>query len=136
MVQFYALSVFANIFIGILLSSGPGQESRTVLTRIKVILEDKGAKFILGLISFIIGFFKILTPTSGDVPVIGDILPAISGMVLGGVLLLDFFKASSDAKPAVVEKIDNIILPNKRYLGMAGILAGILHFLMPGIPIL
>ena len=136
MVQFYALSVFANIFLGILLSSGTDEGKETVLTRIKGLLDEKGVKFILGLFSLIVGLFKILTPTAGDVPVIGDILPAVSGMALGGILLLDFYKASSDLHTATVEKVDNIILRNKRYLGMAGILAGLLHFFMPGVPIL
>ena len=136
MVQFYALSIFLNIFIGLMLSIGGADEKETFFTRIKGLLEEKGSKFSFGLVSVLIGFFKILSPTRGDVPVVGDLLPAVTGIALGSVLLLDFLKNSSDVRSAVVEKFDDIITLNRKYVGMAGVLIGVLHFLMPGVVIL
>ena len=71
---------------------------------------------------------------------IGDFLPALSGLALGGVLLLDFFKERGEDGSEIVsissEKFEAILLKNKKYIGIAGILTAILHFLMPNIPII
>jgi hypothetical protein len=134
MVQFYALSVFVNIIIGSLLCIDEKSETTSFCTRLKHVLEEKGVKFSLGIFSLIIGLFKILTPTSGDIPVVGDLVPALSGIILGAVLLLEFFRAKSDVSSETISKIDRVVVQNRKYIGIAGIVAGVLHFLMPGVP--
>jgi hypothetical protein len=133
MVQFYALSVVVNLVSGLVLAVGEAEKKPTILTKLRDLFGTKAAKFSLGLLAVIIGLFKILTPTAGDVVVVGDILPALSGFALGGILLLDFFRASSDSEPS---KLTSVILSNKRFVGIAGLVIGILHFLMPGVPII
>ena len=135
MVQFYALSVVVNVLSGLLLAGGPKEKKTTALYKLQNLFEAKAAKFSLGLLSLIVGLFKILTPTAGDLPVAGDILPAATGFALGGILLLDFLKSSSDVEEEP-GKLTARLLSNKKYIGMAGIVAGVLHFLMPGVPII
>jgi len=132
MVQFYALSVVVNVLSGLLLAGAAKEKKTTFLYKLKSLFETKAAKFSLGLLSLIVGLFKILTPTAGDVPVVGDILPAVTGFVLGGILLLDFMRTSSDLQEEP-NKLTTRILSNKKYIGMAGIVVGVLHFLMPGV---
>jgi len=135
MVQFYALSIFVNLIAGLVLSMTPGEKKQTVFSKIMGALEDKGVKFSLGIAALIVGLFKLLTPITGDVPVVGDLLPALTGMILGGVLLLDFFNERSEIAPEFPGKWDVVLLKNKKYIGIAGILVAILHFLMPNVPI-
>jgi hypothetical protein len=163
MVQFYTLSVIVNLLVGLLLTTNEKEGKTTLLGKIKELFEEKGAKFSLGILSLIVGLFKILTPTAGDVAVVGDLLPAITGLSLGVVLLLDFFKASSgmpagaknvstkvEKTPAKTDKttakagdtpvltgnLVSYILANRKYIGIAGIVVSILHFLMPEVPII
>jgi purine-cytosine permease-like protein len=136
MVQFYALSVFVNIVIGVLLSIEGKSEEDHFLARLKEVLEEKGIKFSLGILSAIIGLFKFLTPTEGDIPVVGDLVPAVTGIVLGGVILLEFFRAKSDVSSQAISKIEGTVSTNRKFIGMAGIIVGILHFLMPAVPII
>jgi purine-cytosine permease-like protein len=136
MVQFYALSVFVNLFIGSLLSIDGKSGEASFFSRMKEVLEDGGFKFSLGILSLIIGFFKILTPTIGDIPVVGDFLPAVTGIVLGGVLLLEFFRTKSDVSSEAISKIEGAVVQNRKFIGVAGIVVGILHFLMPAVPII
>ncbi len=163
MVQFYTLSVIVNLLAGLLMSANEKEGKTTLLGKIKEIFEGKGAKFSLGILSLIVGLFKILTPTAGDVAVVGDLLPAIAGLCLGVVLLLDFFKASSEMtagaentstkvektpakadkppakegdSPVLTGNLVSYILANRKYTGIAGIVVSILHFLMPGVPII
>jgi hypothetical protein len=142
MVQFYALSVFINLVAGFYLASestsqqgGPAPGEGGVLARLRELFDEKGAKFSLGLAALIVGLFKILTPTHGDIPVVGDLLPAAAGLATGGILLLEFFKSSSDLESPAVERLDSNVLVHKRYFGMAAALIGFLHFLMPSVPI-
>ena len=136
MVQFYALSVFVNIFTGLLLSTDAKSEKMGILVKVSEVLQEKGTRFVLGLFAVLIGFFKILTPTAGDVPVVGDLFPALSGLAMGAVLLVDFFKTSSDVSSDTIDKVDSVLAGNRKYFGIAGILSGVLHFLMPGVPII
>jgi hypothetical protein len=136
MVQFYALSVFVNIAAGLLLSANGQSEKSGILLKLREILEEKGVRFSLGLFALLIGFFKILTPMQGDVPVIGDLFPAVSGLALGLILVLDFMKSGSEVNSETIERVDSAISKHSRYIGIAGILSGVLHFLMPGVPII
>ncbi len=136
MVQFYALSVFINIIIGSLLSIDAKSEGVSFFSRLKDVLEDRGFKFSLGILSLIIGLFKILTPTIGDIPVVGDLMPAVTGIALGGVLLLEFFRTKSDVSSEAISKIEGAVVQNRKFIGIAGIVVGILHFLMPAVPII
>jgi hypothetical protein len=140
MVQFYALSVFLNLLVGLYLATENSSESTPadkegLLSRLREMLDEKGSKFSLGLAALIVGLFKILTPTSGDIPVVGDLLPAAAGLTTGSILLLDFFRSSSDLESPAVDKLDKEVLVHKRYFGMAAALIGFLHFLMPSVPI-
>ncbi len=135
MVQFYALSVVVNLISGLLLAVGENEKKTSILIKLKELFDSKATKFSLGLLAVITGLFKILTPTSGDIAVVGDIFPDLAGFALGGILLLDFFRASSDSE-SEPNKTITIILDNKRFIGIAGLIAGILHFLMPGVPII
>ena len=136
MVQFYALSVFVNIIIGALLCIEGKNEEDSFLGRLKEMLEEKGIKFSLGVLSAIIGLFKFLTPMRGDIAVVGDLLPAVTGIALGGVLLLEFFRTRSDISSEAISRIEGTVTTNRKFIGMAGIIVGILHFLMPAVPII
>ena len=136
MVQFYALSVFMNILTGLLLAGEDADgEKENLFSRLRDVLGEKGVKFTLGLAAVIVGLFKILTPTVGDWVIAGDLLPAVSGLATGGILLLDFFKGSSDFSSPGLEKLDTGVLVHRRYFGMGAALIGFLHFLIPSVPI-
>ena len=136
MVQFYALSIFVNLVGGLILAAGDRDDGQTIFGKVQSILGGKNIKFLFGIVSAIIGFFKILTPAEGDIPVIGDLLPALSGMAIGVVLLLDFFKSSTDITTKSIESLDLIFLSNKKIIGIAGIISAVLHFLMPSVPVI
>ncbi len=136
MVQFYALSVFVNIIIGALLCIEGKSEEGSFLDRLKEMLEERGIKFSLGVLSAIIGLFKFLTPIRGDIPVVGDLVPAVTGIALGGVVLLEFFRTRSDISSEAISRFEGTVTANKKFIGIAGIVVGILHFLMPAVPII
>jgi len=133
MVQFYALSVVINVLCGLLLTLEENEKRTGVMSRLKKALDDRGVKFVLGSGALVVGVFKILTPMAGDVPVIGDLLPALAGVAVGGVFLTEFYRSSSDVSTETVQKLDNTLLVNKRYIGILAVGSAVVHFLMPGV---
>jgi hypothetical protein len=104
--------------------------------QLRRLFEEKSLKFTLGVVSLVIAVLKILGPIQGDVPVIGDLLPALGGLASGTILLFDFFRASSSIQSSTVEKLQGVILDYRKAAGLATAAAGLLHFIVPSVPIL
>lgn len=132
MLQFYLLSVDMNILAGIILAAGFIDERVSFVSGMKNYFDAKpGVKLTIGIITFVVGFFKLLSVPSGDVPVVGDLLPAVAGLVMGFALFLDYYKARSTVTSPFVDWTEKVLLNNKNAIGIAGIVIGLLHFLLP-----
>ena len=131
MYQIYLLSVLTNVLAGVALSVG-GMDEKLHLSSVfnKELMQNDGFRLGLGIVTFVVGFFKLLSVSEGDVPVVGDILPAISGLVLGMILLLQYYRGRSTVSSPFVDTLDNIFGKNSAVFGTVGILIGILHFLL------
>jgi hypothetical protein len=76
-------------------------------------------------------------PSPGEVvPIAGDLLPALTGIVLGGVIFAEAFQDKTTGKDEKLEKISKTVLTYKVPLGIVGILVALTHFLFPGAPVL
>lgn len=132
MLQFYLLSVVMNIIAGIVLSAGFIDERVSFVSGMKNYFDGKpGVRLTIGVITFIVGFFKLLSVTRGDVPVVGDLLPAVAGLVMGIALFLDYYKSRSDVSSSFVDGMEKLLLKNRNVIGIAGIVIGVVHFLLP-----
>jgi hypothetical protein len=131
MYQIYLLSVLTNVLAGVALSVG-GMDEKLHLSSVfnRELMQNEGFRLGLGIVTFVVGFFKLLSVSEGDVPVVGDILPAISGLVLGMILLLQYYRGRSNVSSPFVDTIDNIFGKNSAAFGTVGILIGVLHFLL------
>lgn len=151
MVQFYMLSIICNIIAGLYLflspeNKGSKKEDKTdktqdrpqiILPGLMSVLSNKMVKFWLGSSAIIIGIFKMLSPVGiNAVVILGDLLPVLSSILVGSVLIIDFFKSSSEVVSDTMKKLDTVVIKNKKYFGMISIVVGILHFLVPGVIIL
>jgi hypothetical protein len=88
---------------------------------------------IFGILTIIFGVFKFLSVTKGDVLVIGDLLPALSGLAVGTTLTVESYKMRSTVTTPAVDRIDNVFVRNKSVIGIVGIVIGVLHFLFPSV---
>ncbi|MDR0567950.1 MAG: hypothetical protein LBG87_01920 [Spirochaetaceae bacterium] len=118
MIQFYLLSVLCNAAAGYTLISGKEPQNSFQL--------------ILGVLTAITGIFKLLSAVQGDVPVIGDIVPAGVGLIAGTALLLGYYRNVSSLEPAPEPSLLELFLDGyKKPIGFSAIAAAILHFLFP-----
>ncbi len=132
MLQFYFLSILLNTITGIVLFISDreypdlGSESK-----IPAIVHDETFRLILGVLTSVTGFFKLLTAVRGDIPVFGDLLPALAGLAGGFTLLYEFYKARSTLEQDNIHPLLQKIVNSKRYVGLVCIIAAIFHFLFP-----
>ncbi len=134
MIQFYLLSVILNVLCGYALAARRDESPSAIVRGARLIIADKGLRMALAVLSIAVGVLKLFFALRGDIPVIGDFLPATAGIVVGSALFLDvsdeehlpFMKQGSLA--AGVEKF---LVSYKISIGYAGMLAGLIHFLFP-----
>jgi hypothetical protein len=132
MLQFYLLSIVMNLIAGVMLSAGYLETKLTFLSGLKTLVEGKPTlNLTIGIITFIVGIFKFLSVPRGDVPVVGDLFPALAGLVMGYTLVLDYYKSKSDVTSPFVETSVRLFLANRVPIGIAGIVIALLHFLFP-----
>lgn len=133
MKQFYFLSILLNIVSGYALISVETTPKGTSFDGVREFLKGPTLRLVLGVLCATVGFFKLLTVMAGDIPVVGDLLPAVSGMAAGFSLLLEFYKANSNVTTETLEKLDAIFVANRRIIGIIAMTAGAVHFLFSDI---
>ncbi|MDR0376231.1 MAG: hypothetical protein LBH70_00370 [Spirochaetaceae bacterium] len=135
MIQFYFLSVLLNALTGYILSSGSGQkESEGSLERgIDRFLRNDTFRLVLGLAAMATGLLKLLSSTNGDIPVIGDCIPAVAGLGTGFILVFEYYNARSALNTEKSEAFARSLEQNKRWVGFIALASAALHFLFPGV---
>ncbi len=137
MVQFYFLSVLCNCIAGYMFAFGSDQDIAVdnIKPNEKFGFLNKNFLLILGIITFITGVFKLITPFHSKVPVFGDLIPAVAGIVSGFCLLLDYYNDVTTVPIALPEKLDSILVKSRRYVGIIVMASSVIHFLVPAIPL-
>ncbi|TVQ96153.1 MAG: hypothetical protein EA403_16620 [Spirochaetaceae bacterium] len=132
MIQIYLLSVLTNIVAGAVLSVDDGEDRLRISSILSAQLLSSGTfRLVLGITTFLVGFFKFLSVTHGDVPVVGDLIPALSGVIQGLILLVLHYRQRSDVSSPALDTLDRVFVSNRVMFGTAGMLIGALHFLFP-----
>lgn len=133
MIQFYFLSVLLNVVGGYALLAQDSPDKGTKFDGVKAFLKDPTVRLILGVLSLIVGFFKLLTVMRGDIPIVGDFLPAVAGLASGFSLLLEFYRGNSKVTTDTLEKMEKIFISNRRIVGTATMVIGFIHFLFASV---
>ncbi|MDR2797846.1 MAG: hypothetical protein LBB80_05840 [Treponema sp.] len=134
MIQFYVLSIFCNAVAGYMLICREEPDTSTQGRDINGVLEHDTFRLILGILSIITGLFKLLSAMQGDVPVIGDLIPALSGFASGSVLVLAHYRTRTNlpqtSSPGMTA-LERILITYKRPIGFFALGTAVLHFLFP-----
>lgn len=121
---------------GFVLFSNSGEGERSAIEdEIHFSLQNETFRLILGVLCAVVGLLKLLSPVPDDVPVIGDLVPAVAGLASGFVLLFDYYHGRS-----FIEEGDGrmraVITVNRRWIGLAVMAAAVLHFIFPRVLLL
>jgi len=135
MLQFYFLSIVLNVLAGYSIFTADNEGVLELKGRFS--LKDETSRFVLGILSVLTGLFKLLSPIEGDVPVLGDLLPAAAGFLCGFILIYEYYKNRSSVDDSEeTEQIDMVLLRNKKIIGVGSIIVAVLHFLFPKVLLL
>ena len=66
----------------------------------------------------------------------GDLLPAVVGVLGGIAVLFDYYMNNSPSETKLNPKLETIFVTNKKYIGVLCVLSALLHFLFPRVIIL
>ena len=141
MAQFYFLSVLLNILAGLILIFGRNlaaplaegeDDSESAIAIGSFTLDNSGFRLIVGILCIFVALMKILSVFKGDVPVVGDLLPVLAGLVSGASILFEYYVASSEDEPLSESPVAKL-LEWRKYIGIGCIAVAILHFVFPQI---
>lgn len=158
MLQFYFLSILLNLVTGLVLFCEKNEKSQdsddffndknltnedfwgddsenastsTVSNPILKLLESKNFKLVLGVLSVLVGLMKLLSVIQKDVPVIGDLFPAVMGIIGGFCVLLQFYMETNSVDYAPNGLIQTTFVDNQRIIGICCLVVATLHFVFP-----
>ncbi|MDR1248034.1 MAG: hypothetical protein LBK63_01915 [Treponema sp.] len=133
MIQFYFLSILFNGLSGYALISASNEDVADPEMGFRLSLQNEICRLILGAATIITGLLKILSSLRGDVPVVGDLVPALAGFLAGFVLVFEYYRGRSTLEPEHTEKIEQVLMHNKKWIGYISLAAAALHFILPSV---
>ncbi len=134
MIQFYLLSVVFNTLTGLLLllTKPLAEDAQEASIAGLPFFETKNFRLIVGGVAAFVGIIKLLMVFEGNVPILGDIIPAAIGIVGGACLLYEFYISSSKISFTLSPVFENIFVNGRKYIGIASLVIAFLHFVVPG----
>lgn len=137
MLQFYFLSILLNSLTGLtLIFNSYSDKAQDSLKNVPEFFTNKTFKLIIGILCCFTALIKLLTSFPGSILIMGDLLPAIVGILGGIALLINYYLNNSPSETKLNPKLESVFVTNKKYIGILCILSALLHFLFPRVIIL
>ena len=139
MLQFYFLTIVLNALGGYILISSDEEAVLEFKSNFAngFTLKDETFKLVVGILSAVMGLLKILSPIEGDIPIIGDLLIAISSFAVGFILIFENYRNRASAEDTEnSEKMSRLLVRNKKIVGIISLVLAALHFIFPRVLLL
>jgi len=94
------------------------------------LFQNAGFRLAIGISAFIIGFLKLLSVSPDDVAVVGDLVPALTGMLSGFALAFQYYQERTTSESGTVASLDKIFGRHSATLGMVALIAGVVHLFL------
>ncbi|MCR4627712.1 MAG: hypothetical protein K5640_08710 [Treponema sp.] len=149
MLQFYFLSILLNLLTGLVLlyanifsedqkAEVHSEKTEKATGKIKELIsntaffENKTFLLVVGILATFTGLMKLLSVVRNDIPVIGDLLPALAGLFGGFTVVLAYYLMTATEPLGLPDFVHNIFIKGHKYIGIFCIVAALLHFVFPG----
>ncbi|MBQ5491565.1 MAG: hypothetical protein IIT68_05875 [Treponema sp.] len=96
-------------------------------------VDSKLFRLVVGILSVFVGLMKLLSVYRNDVPVIGDLLPAVAGFAGGATLLIDYYLSTTSEETNLPSFVQAVLVDGRKYVGIGCLAVAVLHFLFPGV---
>ncbi|WP_041397586.1 hypothetical protein [Spirochaeta africana] len=137
MIQLYVVSVVTLCLAGTTLAV-PLIDDKISLPKLlnRDVLGSPLFRMLLGLATFLGGFLQFLFVPLGDVAVIGNLFPALGGIIAGFTLCLLYYQDKATVISDGLERLMQVFIGNRDVIGMLALLIAVLHFLFPAVILL
>ena len=112
------------------------EKNKRLLFRNFTGFDNKNLRLITGVLSVFVGIMKFLSVFRNDVPVIGDLLPAVAGLAGGVSILIEYYLSSTTEEVDLPEAVQKIFIDSRKYIGVLCLFAALLHFIFPQVMLL
>ena len=129
--QIYFLVVSTHLMVGLVLSSHFLEEKFETFSPCVLLLNHNKFKLILGILTILSSLFALLKMSPDDVLIIGDLLPTVSGFLMGSYLGLGFFYESLEENRSWMKSYVDLLENKGHIFGTIMVIIGLLHFLVP-----
>jgi hypothetical protein len=134
MIQLYFLSVLCSGLAGYILFSGGEEDSVERGGRFS--LNNPTFHLILGVISAVTGFLKLLSPITMEghsIYLLGDLVPAAAGVTAGLLLIFGIYRhdAISSESQGTLDRLGASLLRFRKAVGLGLMVIALVHFLFP-----
>lgn len=131
MIQLYFLSILCNGISGYILFAGDesGAEQKSI-----ILYNNPTFHLVLGILSGVTGVLKILSPSIGGFPIIGDLIPAAAGIIAGFMLIFGIYRKDSPSSNQTAGSLDVLgssLLRFRKPVGLGLLVVAAVHFLFP-----
>ena len=139
MLQAYFMSILFNALTGYILVVG---NNNTETEGWSFSLNNEKVRLGIGILAFTTGILKILSPVTENIPVVGDLFPALAGLAGGCILIMQYFPGKTAANTAdfsddfgddtipsrgIAGRISALVIKHKKIIGIFCLISALLH---------
>ncbi len=128
--QIYFLVVATQLIAGFILVS-PLLEKKLVFFEECPFLKERYFQFGLGITAVLAALFTLLKVSDLDVLILGDLVPALSGLFLGIYFILSFYYERLVESRSWVKSYIDLVRDHSFMIGSGVLIIAVLHFLLP-----
>ncbi|MCD6342363.1 MAG: hypothetical protein J7L76_01100 [Spirochaetaceae bacterium] len=140
MFQLYLLTVLTTVLAGLALATGFLSNRFERFSEYTDFMGNPVYRIILGGVSVLVGIINLFPSYTGDIAVLGNLLPSLAGIVTGLLLIAEYFssrRTEEESKTVdIAEKVEKFSGPYLTIVGISSIVIGILHAIIPRLPLL
>lgn len=133
MVQVYFLVVLCNLLMGIILTKEFFNTKFENFSQVYQILSSEILQVTIGCIGSIVGILALFLRFSGNMIILGDLLPALFAIISGATLFIEYIAHEENSNSNIIKFIKGTFLKNRVLLGFITLSMGILHFIIPSV---
>lgn len=129
MIQLYVLSIVVNILAGIVVAWDFLEDKLNLASVFNPeAMRAQPLRLVLGASAFIVGFLKLLIAM--DVVIVGDLLPALIGMIMGMILIVQYYRERSEISSDIIKTIESVFVDHASVFGVLGIVISLVHLIL------
>lgn len=136
MVQIYFLVVLVNLIMGFILTKDFFSKKFENFKPIDALLSSEILQVTVGCIGAIVGMLALFLRYTGNLLILGDLIPAVISIISGTSLFIEYIAQEENMNSVVVAFFKKTFLKYRSIVGFTAIVFAVIHFIAPSVELL